>query len=349
MLTMTSREIVRRAIHFRTPPRLPVSFGALGVSDFAWFPRQDTPEERERSTAQRIDIWGCRWEATDVPNMGQVKGHPLADPHDLSGLIVPDYTDDRRYASALEALEKAEADGRYIVSGIFMVLVERLEALLGFENLFAGLLDADTRSDLERLTDIIADTHVTLVQETSRRFPGRIHGWNMSDDWGTQTAAFVSFDLWMDFFFPRYKRIFNAMHAAGCDVWVHSCGKVNEIIEGYIQAGVNVVNLQQPRALGIREIGERYRGRIAFESLADIQHTLPTGNPAAIEADARDLGEHWALSTGGLVFSDYGDGRAIGVKDDSAKRIMYDAFSRVSQNLYGQPLPPPRVPPEEHP
>ncbi len=345
MQPMTSREIVRRAIHFQAPPRLPVNFGALGVSDFAWFPRQDTPEERERSAAQRMDLWGCRWEATDVPNMGQVKGHPIADPHDLSGLVVPDYTDDRRYAGALESLDKADAEGRYVISGIFMVLVERLEALLGFENLFVGLLDDDTRPALERLADIIVDTHVTLVQETSRRFPGRIHGWNMSDDWGTQTAAFVSFDLWMDFFFPRYKRLFDAMHAAGCDVWVHSCGKVNEIIEGYIQAGVNVVNLQQPRALGIREIGERYRGRIAFETLADIQATLPTGDRRRIAEDVALLMDHWASPRGGFVFSDYGSDAAIGVTDSGIKRFMYDEFSRRSQTLYGQPLPLPRVQP----
>ena len=66
--------------------------------------------------------------------------------------------------------------------------------------------------------------HITLVRETARRFPGRIDGWRMTDDWGTQQAAFVSFDMWMDFFFPRYRRIFDAMHEAGGDVWVHSCG-----------------------------------------------------------------------------------------------------------------------------
>ena len=58
------------------------------------------------------------------------------------------------------------------------------------------------------------------------------------------------------------------------------CGKVNEIVECYIQAGAHVVNLQQPRALGIEEMGRLYRGRIAFESLCDIQATLPTGDKA---------------------------------------------------------------------
>ena len=118
-----------------------------------------------------------------------------------------------------------------------------------------------------------------------------------------------------------------------------ACGKVNEIIEGYIEAGVDVVNLQQSRALGIPEIGRRYQGRIAFESLADIQHTLPTSDKTLVERDVRELMEYWADEQGGFVFSDYGDNRAIGVEDPEIKRFMYECFSRYSEKIYGQPLP----------
>ena len=116
-------------------------------------------------------------------------------------------------------------------------------------------------------------------------------------------------------------------------------GKVNDIIEGYIEAGVDVVNLQQPRALGIPDIGERYQGRISFESLADIQHTLPTGDETQVERDAEALMEYWADEQGGFVFSDYGDNRAIGVTNPDIKRFMYECFSRHSEELYGEPLP----------
>jgi uroporphyrinogen-III decarboxylase len=143
----------------------------------------------------------------------------------------------------------------------------------------------------------------------------------------------------MDFFYPRYKRIFDAMHEAGCDVWVHSCGKVNDIIEGYIRAGVDVVNLQQPRALGIEEVANRYAGRITFQSLADIQVTLPTGDRGAIEADVEALMTRWASAEGGFIFSDYGDDRAIGIPDDAVKTFMYDTFSKWSERVYGTPLP----------
>lgn len=336
MEKMTSREIVSRAVHFGTPPRLPVTMECLGVNDTAGV-RGKAPVGWKPSVPGE-DEWGCVWDKTAVANMGQVKGHPLADIGKLSNYRPPDYRDPSRYVDLATRLDTVEAQGKYVISGIFMVLFERMHSLHGFEDTLVGLYD--DRPAMEDLADMIVETHVTLVREVSRRSCGRINGWAMTDDWGTQTAAFVSFDMWMDFFFPRYKRIFDAMHEAGCDVWVHSCGKVNEIIEGYIRAGVNVVELQQPRALGIREVGERYRERIAFKSLADIQSTLPTGDRRRVMEDVEMLMEHWASPRGGFIFSDYGDDAAIGVKDAGIKRFMYDQFSRRSRTVYGESLPP---------
>ena len=75
------------------------------------------------------------------------------------------------------------------------------------------------------------------------------------------------------------------MHA-----WMHSCGHVNDVIGEWVECELDVVNLQQPRNLGIEEIGRRYRGRICFESLCDIQATLPRGDVRAIEEEAALVG-----------------------------------------------------------
>jgi len=339
---MTSKEIVRRTILRQRPPRLPVIMHSLGVSDVAGIgfkrPEGFVP------VVEGADEWGCIWAKTEVHNMGQVVKHPLENMRELDRMQAPDYTDDSRYVDAEEDFRKAEGRGEYTRCGIFMVLFERMHALRGFENTLVDLY-AD-RPAMEDLADRIADVQITLVNEVERRFPGRTDSWSMTDDWGTQQNSFVGYDFWMDFFYPRYKRIFDAMHDAGCDVWVHSCGKVNNIIEGYIRAGVDVVNLQQPRAVGIDEIADNYAGRITFETLADIQATLPTGNRAAVEADVEALMTRWASPEGGLVFSDYGDDRAIGVKDESVKPFMYETFSKWSEKIYGAPLPPrPEQPP----
>lgn len=337
---MTSLEIVQKAVHFGSPSRLAATMDCFGVCDTAYVGYG--PPAGWEPAEPGMDQWGCLWEQTEMANMGQVKGHPLEDLSKLSSFKAPDYTDETRYTDTLAQIEAGEAAGKYIKSGIFMILFERMHALHGFENTLVDLYY--DRPNMEKLADMITEAHVTLVREMAKRFPGRLHGWQMSDDWGTQQAAFISMDLWMDFFFPRYKKIFDAMHEAGCDVWVHSCGKVNEIIEGYIKAGVNIVNLQQPRALGIEEIGAQYRGRMAFQSLADIQATLPTGDRRKVDEDVEALMTHWASSEGGFVFSDYGGDEAIGVRDPSIKLYMYEVFSKWSEKLYGNPLPEPVVP-----
>ena len=337
---MTSREIVQRTVRFQKPPRLAANIGSLGVSDVAGIPVRAPESFKPEVPGQ--DEWGCVWEKTAVPNMGQVKGHPLADIRDLDRLPVPDYDCDSRYVDVPAALDRFEAAGKYITGGIFMVLFERMHSIHGFENVLTELVT--DRPAMEALADRIADVHIGYVRNVARRFGNRVHAFGMTDDWGTQQAAFVSSDMWMDFFFPRYKRIFDAMHEAGYDVWVHSCGKVNEIVESYIRAGVDAVNLQQPRALGIEEMGQRFRGRITFESLADIQHTLPTNDRRKVAEDVEALMQHWATPEGGFVFSDYGDNAAIGVGDPDIKRYLYQRFSEYSERVYGEPLPEPVVP-----
>ncbi len=70
--------------------------------------------------------------------------------------------------------------------------------------------------------------------------------------------------MWRAFFKERYRRLFAAFHEAKIHVWMHSCGHINDVIEEWIECGLDVVNLQQPRNLGIEEIGRRYRGRVAL-------------------------------------------------------------------------------------
>ncbi len=332
-MAQSSLEIVRAALRFERPERLPVRMACFDRDDTFWIPRRAAETDRPG-----VDEWGCAWEQTDVHNMGQPKGHPLAGVSEHERLTVPDYDEPWRYEGLEGAFEQAEREQRYTQVGIFMVLFERMHAAAGFENVLMGLL-AD-RENTAALADRILEAQFCLVRNYQERFGRRLHSFSMTDDWGTQEAAFISAELWYDFFLPRYRRLFDAMHAGGQDVWVHSCGRINEIVQGFIDAGVDAVNLQQPRALGIQEMGERYRGKVTFESLADIQATLPTGSEERIEQDARALAEHWMTPEGGFVFSDYGDDAAIGASP-RAKLQMYRAFSRVSEEVYGRPLPEP--------
>ena len=111
---------------------------------------------------------------------------------------------------------------------------------------------------------------------------------------------------------------------------MHSCGKINAIIDRLIKIGLDVLNLQQPRALGIEDIGQHFRGHICFESLCDIQQTLPYKGAKEIEEEALLLIKHWTTFKGGFILSDYGQGEAIGVNVEK-KKIMLEKHVRETE------------------
>ncbi|MGQ9632448.1 MAG: uroporphyrinogen decarboxylase family protein [bacterium] len=319
-MSMPSYEVVRRAIEFKSPDRLPVRFDALGVNDVHPV-STNAIGTGDHSKRQTYDEWGCLWVRSEVANMGQVKGHPLEDWDNIDKYSWPDPDDPGFYEGMEGRFEGSE--GKYVVTGIFMLLFERMHSLRGMENVLAELYTE--RKRMEYLADGIVEYDLAVIRNISSRFPGRIHGFTFTDDWGSERATFISPDMWRDFFKPRYARIFDAAHSAGWHVWMHSCGKVNGIIGDLIDIGLDVINLQQPRALGIEEIGRKFRGKICFESLCDIQHTLPFKGREEIREEAKLLLEEWATERGGFILSDYGDGEAIGVPQWK-KEVMLEAF-----------------------
>ena len=123
-------EIVRAALRYQSPERLPVRMGSLGVDDTFWIPRH-TEEKGERN-GMRVDEWGCAWDHTSQKNMGQVKGHPPNSVAEYGRATIPDYNAVWRYEGIEQEFVKAEAQGKYTQMGIFMVLFERMHSLAGF-------------------------------------------------------------------------------------------------------------------------------------------------------------------------------------------------------------------------
>ena len=135
----------------------------------------------------------------------------------------------------------------------------------------------------------------------------------------------MSTKIYNDFFADRYRQLFGAVHDLGWHVLLHSCGKVNEFVPHFIEAGADVLNLQQPQAYGIEEIGRNFAGKVCFLTTVDIQATLPGEDPKAVRAEARDLVQHWSTPEGGFIVFNYGDSEGIGVGDAIAE-VMFQEF-----------------------
>lgn len=325
-MAMTSREVMQAAIHFKNPDRLPVMMPALGRSDvsFLWIA---IPGKDDEQAGTSTDEYGCVWTIPrgEVRNMGQVTGHPITSMDQASTYPLPDWSRPEFFPDLDKIAEESYNKGLYVATGHFMLLFERMHALCGFGPLLEALYLEPEASAI--LADRLVENVISKVEILSRRYGRKIQALNCSEDWGTQQSLMISPEKWCEFFKPRYKRIFDAVHAQGWDMWMHSCGKINPILPHLHEVGLNIINLQQPRALGIEEVGKLVRGKLCFEGVCDIQRTLPTGDAKLIEQDVIDLLKHWAAKDGGFIVSDYGDGAAINAGPE-AKQTMLDLFMK---------------------
>ena len=267
------------------------------------------------------DDWGCQWERTKLKNMGQVVGHPLEDWSGLSTFKPPDPRNPFYFERIEDAIK--DADDRYVVITSHFNLIERLHMLHGFARTLEDFYIEP--ENLHRVLDMILAFKIDLLDEAARRFGDRLHGVFLTDDWGTQNNTFVSKGVFKEFFFDRYKQLFDSIHSHGWHVMLHSCGRINDFVPLFIDVGVDVLNMQQPQAYGIQEFGKSFAGRVCFLTTVDIQATLPKQDPELVRAEARELVEHWSRPEGGFIVFNYGDSEGIGATDAIAE-VMFREF-----------------------
>ena len=123
-------------------------------------------------------------------------------------------------------------------------------------------------------------------------------GYMMVDDLGGSTGPLMSPGMWRDTYKDMVKELGRFLKKYDIDFWMHSCGNAELIYEDLIECGVRVMNpLQVSAHMDIREMKERYRGRLAFYGNIDA-HILD-GNWAVLEKEL--ISRKKAFSDGGWI------------------------------------------------
>ncbi len=174
----------------------------------------------------------------------------------------------------------------FLVGNLGWGLFERSWNLRGFENALAdaALEPAFYGEMLDRLTDL----YLSFVEYTVE-LP--VDGILFGDDWGDQRGVILGPDRWRELLKPRWKRIYEAVHAAGKVVMSHSCGSVAAIMPDIIEMGMDVLESVQPEAAGMNpyELKSAYGERIAFWGCLGSQSTIGRGSPGEIRREVQRL------------------------------------------------------------
>jgi uroporphyrinogen decarboxylase len=164
------------------------------------------------------------------------------------------------------------------------------------ENLMMDFLDHP--DFVRRLLRAIADYNIAQATEALKYDIDAVY---FGDDWGQQRGLQMGPRLWRQFVLPELKRMYSVVRDAGKLVFIHSCGKVDELFDDLIRIGLNCFNPFQPEVMDVFDIMKRYRGRLAFHGGLSTQRTLPYGSVEDVKNATRKLLE--AGADGGYIFA----------------------------------------------
>ncbi len=259
-------------------------FVKLGA-DIGFF--TDLGEDRFR------DVFGVVWDRSVDKDIGIVEGCILPEPT-LQRYEFPDPLDRRFFEDIPENIARYE--DCFCVFKIGFSLYERAWTLRGMENLMMDFLDYP--DFVRELLRTIADYNIAQVTEALKYDIDAVY---FGDDWGQQTGLQMGPRIWREFILPELKRMYSVAREAGKYVFIHSCGKVDELFDDLIEIGLNCFNPFQPEVMDVFDLMKRYRGRLAFHGGLSTQRTLPFGSVEDVKSKTAELLE--AGKDGGYIFA----------------------------------------------
>ncbi len=159
---------------------------------------------------------------------------------------------------------------------------EQMHPLCGHEYMLMGMaLDPDWVRDM-------ADTYADLtIQHLEVLFSeeGAPDGFFFYEDMGFKQRPFMSPAMYAGILQPAHTRLFEYAHDNGCKVIVHSCGFVEPLVPGLIEAGMDCLQAMEVKAgMDLRELYAKYGDRLSFYGGVDVR-CLISNNRALIDAE----------------------------------------------------------------
>jgi hypothetical protein len=335
-MVMNSREIVLRTVEFTGPERIAASFPEPYWNDFCHvhYDLQDFSRDWQdvgRGRQEYVDEWGNTWARVDRTSKGEVARGVLEDWADLDQLTLPDLADPENF-QLVRAICSDPENERFRVGGLpgFPFNIARKMRRLD-QFLMDLLLEPDkVERLLRRIEDLLAETIIQYAD-------AGVDAVFFPEDWGTQESLMIRPKMWREVFKPGFDRLCDVAHDHDIKVFMHSCGKTTAIIPDLIEAGIDLLQFDQPRLHGIETLAQ-FHGQMTFWCPVDIQKTLQTEDEEAIIADARAMVEQIGGPDGGFVGGYYQDNASIGLdphwQDVACRAFMrYGDYRRVTEQV----------------
>lgn len=233
--------------------------------------------------SQWLDIWGTGWHKIHEGVMGLPKIYPLDTPDKLKNYQWPNPRDSRIIQQVYDLRSRfKEGLDVYITGRHRDTLWEKAYMLVGMEDLFAYLYTEPefVRIVFRKIMDFqlgIAETYLKCGAEVVR----------LGDDLGSQNGPLFSKDMIREFLVPEYKRLIDFYKQHGIIVEFHSCGCVENIVDIFMELGVDVLNPIQASANNLEKIRKMTDGKMCLRGGISTA-LIANGTQEEIRADVKE-------------------------------------------------------------
>jgi uroporphyrinogen decarboxylase len=159
---------------------------------------------------------------------------------------------------------------------------ECMHPLCGHEHMLIGMaLDPDWVRDM---CSVYAELAINLCEILFAE-EGLPDGIWFFEDMGFKQKPFMSPRMYKEIVWPAHKRTFDYAHSLGRPVIVHSCGYVEPLVPGLIEAGMDCLQAMEVKSgMDLLDLKRRFGDRITLCGGMDIR-ALETNDIRAIEAE----------------------------------------------------------------
>jgi uroporphyrinogen decarboxylase len=323
-MSQTPRELVRRALTFRKPERIPRDLWMLPwASDhypneardiLTRFPPDivSAPDVYRPSRARgdiyrtgtAVDDWGCVFENRMAGVHGEIKDPVIPELSGWKARLKPPYeTLPTDTAAARETLRRFCGNtDKFVKMGPCPRPWERMQFLRGTENAMMdlGMDDPEARA-------LLSAIHEFYLKELEFWVTTDVDAVQFMDDWGSQARLLISPAMWRGWFKPLYREYCALAHAHGKFIFMHSDGCILDILPDLAEIGVDALN-SQLFTMDLAAVARAARGKITFWGEIDRQHVLPKGPEAGRDAVRKVARALWSPDGGIIAHMEFGAG-----------------------------------------
>lgn len=159
--------------------------------------------------------------------------------------------------------------------------------------------------EVKRLSERLCEIHLRNLEKWLAAVGPYIDIIVFSDDLGGQNGPLISPEMYRRYFKPYHRKLWKrAKELSDVKVMLHCCGAIRELMNDFIDAGLDAINPVQISSAGMdsRALKEEFGDRIAFwGGGCDTQDILPKGTPVQVKKHVEE--QIYVLGkSGGFVF-----------------------------------------------